>query len=492
MNAALLRRARQLGLVDDGAGDDWERLVADARRRIRDWLVEPQLRFFEDRSKFSAAVCGRQCGKSATLARKLIDGALDGPDRRYFYVNATADEARRVMWDDPLDGLPAVARELGLPCSSHDTRMELTFPNGSKVRCLGLDNEGYAKVRGSRLHGLVVDEAQKATGLAHALKADIPAALARYRGWVSLTGTPDRFCNSVFHDACAGRLPGFSVHRWTARDTAGVVPEVWEELSRVYSAYAPDDPVALRERDGLWVADDSSFVHPITDSMLWDGVIPPLISAVDGTMVPRRRDLHVYGGLDFGWAPDPMAIVVGSVSSEEGVLREVHSERMPLHTQNDGLAARLRALTDLHGVRAFYADNADPKTIDDLVQRYGLPVLPCKKQTSEGGKEFWTSDVNGALRSGTCKVLRGSALHGEMRELIYDPKAWERGEARPKPGMDDHCVDAWRYLFTAVHPNYVRKPDAPVDPRTAVLEDYRRKAEAHERRLDREARRRRS
>lgn len=234
--------------------------------------------------------------------------AVERPAANVIYLNQTFAEARCIMWADELDGVPAVLRSLGLERGRdyrlNESRLEVSFANGSTVTLLGADRGGWEKLRGSKLDLLVVDEMQKAEddGLRNAIDQVLPACLVARRGRFVGIGTPDEFCVGVFHDACVGSAyPQFAVHSWSAEDNDRR-PDIWEGLLawKAEAGLDDDDPRWLREGRGRWVRDDQRLMLPLHDASLWDGVYPDLVPSVGGALVPRTRPMEHYADLDFG------------------------------------------------------------------------------------------------------------------------------------------------------------------------------------------------
>jgi hypothetical protein len=456
----LLAEAERRGLVQGQTSDDWDRLVADVCDRIRGSLFTEQLALIDEERTWSVAVCGRQAGKNFTAVRLMLWTALLRPNAEVVYVNGTYAEARRIMWADELDGLPAVARSLGIPFTANETRLELTFRNGSKVVLLGADRGAWEKLRGSKLDLLVVDEMQKMEpeGLSRAFDQILPACFVARRGRFVGIGTPDEFCAGPLHDISAARLdPKFAVHHWDAScNTLNPVP--WEGLLqwKAESLMADDDPRWLREGRGLWVRQDSVLMMPLDEGSLWDGTYPTEVRSKGGVLVPRSRPFEHYAGLDFGWT-DAAALVVGSISREEGVLREVLSWKQS-GLDTDALAAAIGPMLTQFNVRRIYADAARPDTIATLGSKYRLPIYAAEKHD----KVTWIQDMRAKVRSGRFQVLRDSRLHGELMTLHPDPTKFRRGQLESPPGAEDHCWDASRYLYRGVFSEWVNSPEAPM------------------------------
>jgi hypothetical protein len=411
----------------------------------------------------------------------LVLRAMEEPGVVCLYVRRTLGLAKSTMWlQEPRDGIPTVLQELGLVEDEHYTlnlsTTEVRFANGSIVRLCGYERSNWSDVRGHKFVLLVLDEMQEQEddGLTQALHADIPYCFMRHAGRFVGIGTPGAVAAGPFHDICEdvdGRRAGWVVHRWTARALRLKTP-VWDGMLAWKAQHNIPDSYPRWRRDGLgeWAADGTELMLDVPPEGLWDGVTVPLRvpSIVPTVLVPRTQPLHVAAGLDFGFTTDPNAVVVGSTSREEGVLRTLYSESRG-GLLNDELAAWLTDVMRAHGVRVFYADHARPDTIAELVRKYGLPVVGCDK----GAYDFRLIEMRTMLRCGRLLIEQGSELHEELRTLAPDPTMLRKRMYRPRPGMKDHCFDALRYLFNGVHTNYLLRPEPPMSPAQREVEEAR-------------------
>lgn len=510
-----------MGLVETAAAadldDSWVSLVERVRADIRSQLVPEQLALFEDECRYRVACCARQCGKTFTVARLLIDTALAGPDRICVYVSDTWNNAVKTMWVDQEDGLPAVLALLGLSDDRNRgdfainlTTKTITFRNGSIVELAGADRDAWSNFRGRKIDLLVADEMQRQEQehLRRALKKDVPDCLMRRRGsfvgigtvGLALTGIWFEL-NAANHKLCPP-TPGWTAHHWTAQDLQHIT-NVWAEQLAWAEAMNIDretDSEWLREKLGLWVRDEQSLVHSVTEACLWDGgPLPDLIRTrcpqhghVRGRCgcqlpyVGRTQPQVVIAGLDLGAGDgspnggDPSAVVVLSVSPEEWIIRELYSEQR-FCPGTDQLAEWLRGVQDTYGVRRFYVDPAWKLTGNDLSRLHGLPVEPAIKGDAEGTTEdLWHMERSTAMRQGTMLAIRGSTLHRQLESVQRDLKELERGHIRAAPAQDDHVYDSWRYAFRMLRTRHAAAPEFPM---TAEQRQIAKAVEDREHRL---------
>jgi hypothetical protein len=486
--------------------EEWSATVDRVRDLIRSQLVPEQLGPFDSASRFEACCSSRQCGKTFMAARLLVDTALRVPESISVYVSDTWDNAVKVMWVDQEDGLPAVLATLGLVerSSASDTlwhyRVNLstrtvTFRNGSIVELAGADRNAWAKFRGRKLDLIVADEMQRQhqDSLEAALRRDVPDCLMRRRGRFVGLGTVGRALRGLWFEVNAGThglcpvRPGWGCSHWTAYELRDRT-RVWDEQVAYAAAMGIDtetDPEWLREKRGLWVRDEGGLLHTLSARSLWDGTLPvgvrtrcPEHGHMRGRCacvlpeVPRSEEPVAYAGLDLGF-DDPCGVVVGTISREEGVLREVHSEqRGGMDTAQ--MADWLRDVRERFRVQRFYCDPAWKVTVTDLRSLYGLPVEAALKGDAEGTTEdLWHGERQSALRDGSMLVRSGGVLHGQLESLLRDPVMLEQGHVRAAPGQDDHAADAWRYLFRMVRTRHVVSPTPPASEAQRLASEAR-------------------
>lgn len=507
--ARLLSRASAIDAESEdalAADDEWSATVERVRAEIRSQLVPEQLALFSSTNRWDAACCARQCGKSFTAARMLVDTALGIDDSISVYVSDTLDNAVKVMWVDQDDGLPAVLDALGLverrpgmpPNATWHYRVNLstkavTFRNGSVIELTGADRGAWTKFRGRKLNLVIADEMQRQhqESLERALRSDLPNCFNVRNGRFVGLGTVGRALKGTWFEVNAGThglcpvRPGWCSFHWTAYELRDLTPAYDRQMeeARAKGVDTEKDPEFLREDRGKWVRDEQGLLHALSEASLWDGDLPSAVRTrcpehgvlrihcvCDVPLVPRSQVPEVYAGLDLGAGTgepgegDPCGVVAVSVSREEGVQREVHSEeRGGMDTAQ--MAAWLRGLMDTHGIRRFYCDPAWKLTVQDLRRLYGLPVEIATKGDAEGTTEdLWHGERQAALRTGMMRVLRGSTLHGQLESVLRDPAALEDGHLRQASGQRDHALDAWRYVFRMVRTRHVAAPEPPPTP----------------------------
>lgn len=152
--------------------------------------------------------------------------------------------------------------------------------------------------------------------------------------------------------------------------------------------------------------------------------------------VPVEARLERYG-LDFGYHPDPAALIGVYYYNGGYVLDE---KLYALEVSNRELAETLKNMPKALVI----ADNAEPKSIAEI-KMYGLNILPCQK-----GPDSKRSGIK-SLQDQQISVTRRSVnLIKEYRNYLW--KVNKEGQLMAGQAEDgnDHALDATRYAITSL------------------------------------------
>lgn len=277
-----------------------------------------------------------------------------------------------------------------------------------------------------------------------------------------------------------------------------------------------DEPDFVREWLGRWVKEDARFVYPVhavpTHQLLYAEprfARNPLIGThprfdghpawYDHTAAfrdlprPLIRARAPYQwlfaiGVDFGYHPDPFALVVWAFTPELPDIYEMFSWK---HTKvnTDDQGAYMRMLWDaLPNVVSFVGDPAGKQDDFEVWRtRMGLPIEEANKKGKNTLEEFLADDI----RRGRVHLRKNSPLHTEMKHLVYLPgkpgKTREVHKHRKVGGVihGDHCADSARYSYVDLtHWLSKLREDKPAPGSRAALEAEATKLEANMDALD--------
>lgn len=470
-------------------------------------LTDQQLGFICDTSSLVAALCSRRAGKTFAIGRALAAFALVTPKSRQIYVNETWAEAKALLWDEPDDGLLALLERLGLKRGekrkdllngadfvANEAELIIRFANGSLIYLLGADNPKQAnKLRGRKVHRVVVDEAQKLPSIDNLVKRVLGASIKDLKGQIWLTGTPGIDCAGYFfritnQEATDSDRAGFRVHGWSVADNPffGRVRETlvgsfvvvdqegirvseefatlvhaeaaarkhrWNataEAAKIENGWDEDDPDFKREWRGLWVREDARYVvhvHKVPSSTL---IFAPVRATETGDYdharaladLPKHPSgkpiewLFAFGG-DIGWDPDPTAFVLWAFSFEHPDAFEMWSWKRP-RIHNDERAVEIRKIHEQAPFAIGVADagGLGAETVHELATRYGLPLIPADKPAGEARfQQFNTEIRTGRLHfRGEAGVVMSatsvSPLLWECLNLVYFPNVGPDGKPK--------------------------------------------------------------
>ena len=421
-------------------------------------LSPAQSKYVQDEHRIAVGVCGRRAGKTKGLVRKMGRAAHACRNGLVGYITETLSWARDLVWDpSSAVGLRQMDKELGLGGEFNDSRLDLTYPNGSRVFLGGAKDIGQCeKFRGMPFRLLVLDEAGSFNPdvLRYIVKEIVPAALSDYRGTLCITGTPHATADGYFYDVATDPNRGASVHHWTVRDNpyfprwAG--HPNWEqevdhylEEERALYGYTEQDPAYLREYLGLWVRDETEFIYHLDQAAPYEP--------------PPSEDVHCVMGMDLGWK-DQTAFVPVGYSQFAGKVWDLDEFGASSLTFDDIKTHFARMQEKWHPERCKIDPPGEGKIIRESLAkemwgRFGIEVTAADKSEKGAMMRLLDSDI----RTGRVHLRRGTKLWHQMKTL-----QWDKHRAREAEGQPCDFHDAFLYAFReARHYIHLDKQKAP-------------------------------
>jgi hypothetical protein len=251
-----------------------------------------------------------------------------------------------------------------------------------------------------------------------------------------------------------------------------------------------DEPDFIREFLGKWCKTDARYVYPVHSANPYDLLYAPLrpihanhqpvpianykdhINPLTGqppfwcdfkkaiTDLPKKKRYNqvrqwMYAiGADFGYHPDPFAIVVWAFAHDTQDVYELFSwKAQKVHTDDQGLYLR-KVFEELDNVVVLVGDPAGKQDDFEVWRtRLNLPIDEANKKGKNTLEEFLADDI----RRGRIHLRHDSLLLDEMRQLIYLPTkpGKTREVAKHRRAADglvhgDHCCDAARYAYESL------------------------------------------
>lgn len=417
----------------------------------------------------------------------------------------------------------------GVIIEVRDGDLVLDFSNGSQIELFGADSLGdHTDMRGVQKHVIWIDEAQDFPYLEEFYSAVVIGSLTDWQGECWLTGTPGRDLVGMFYEVTKEesdeRIPGWDVHiihatdnpffgaviqtdeAYYVQDNLGVRTGPYEtrdeadraavavrwantaELARVENNWKGDEPDYIREQLGQWVKADARYVyhvHSVPDHVLVYAPQRLCDNPIDAThprwydhetavcdlpMQPSRVAPYqwMFGvGVDFGYFPDPFAVVIFAFCYQLPDVYEMFSWK---HTKvnTDDQGRYMKEIWKIPRIVSFVGDAAGKQADFNVWQtRMNIPIDEANKQGKNTLEALLCDDIRCGrvhFRGDLSAQPRAmSPVLTEMFHLVYLPskpgKTREVHKYRKVAGVihGDHCCDAARYDYNDLR-HYLSKP----------------------------------
>jgi hypothetical protein len=334
----------------------------------------------------------------------------------------------------------------------------------------------------------VEDNLSKQTGLRHgpyATYIEAEKAAGQIR-WDRTAGA------ALIEKAWKGDEPDFIrewLGKWSKQDARFVYPV--HSVSPYTLLYAPVRPRTAEkcepEKTPVSIANYADHIDPCTGQpALWCDWAKAISDLPKRKKYNQKRQWMYAIGVDFGYNPDPTAIVVWAFAHDTQDVYELFSwKATKVHTDDQGKYL-LKVWSELDSVVVFVGDPAGKQDDFEVWRtRMQLPLDEANKKGKNTLEEFLADDI----RRGRIHLRHGSPLYMEMRALVYLPlKAGKTREVhkyrRAADGKmyGDHCCDAARYSYAALTHYMSKLPVDPADKGTSAA--YAEEAARIEKKMD--------
>jgi hypothetical protein len=394
-------------------------------------LFTEQADLARDPSKFKVALCGRRAGKTLAAVCDLAQGMLDTPGSANLYVALTIGSALKIFWK-PFRQLNE-KHKWGFKLN--EATHEIRHPNGSWLVVAGGDTRAdLEKYRGTPWARVRIDEcgSWRPSYLHYFVEEVLEPSFMDFGGDLWLMGTPTRQAWGFFHDACTGKLPGYSVHRWTAAvnphvDWQGFVHGKLGLLAR--RGWTEENTIFKREYLAIWSVDPEELVYAFNRNRCLVDALPPHKHGYDYVV---GVDYGVNNACAYSVIASPRK--VGNTIYTVEVFRRHGMAPSEFADVLNELFERVRPwkiVGDLGGLgKGFWKE---------YTVRYtnGWPILPANKQDRRGTIEI----VSDMLLTGRKLSLRANEpLHSEWATL-----QWDEDRENTADGQDNDVSDADMY-----------------------------------------------
>jgi phage terminase large subunit len=434
-----------------------------------------QNNFILDPSRRKAVQCTRRAGKSRGVGNYLCKVAQDNPGVSLCYIALTSGSAKRIMFKDILK---VINREKKANLKFNEVELTVKFPNGSVIYLAGGDAkpDEIEKQLGQKFKLVVFDECGSfRQDLRKMVEEVIWPAMTDLEGTVVLIGTPRSNTKSYFHDVTTGKVPGWSVHKWSALRNPYVAVEFKNDMDALIKANprVVDTPMFKQMYLGEWAVDDDARVYKFTETRNICQGLPTL---------QGRAQWYYVLGVDLGFSPDPSAFVLCAYNEHDKNLYIVDTFKK---TEMDltSVANKIKHYQKYYPVHKVIVDNAAKQAVEEIKHRHGLQLVAAEKTH----KVDFIETMNDDFIQGNIKVLQScidsaetdESIADEWQTLVWDEKALLKGKKEENSACANHLTDAalyaWRYCYNYLGQKHEPKPLAHT--KDAVEEFFKQEAE---------------
>ena len=398
-----------------------------------------------DPARLKAALCTRRAGKSYGAATALFETARKYPGASVLYIALTRDSAKKIMWKDCVK---VINKKFDLGCRFNETELTATLPNGSVLYLTGADAkpDEMDKLLGQKYPLVVIDEAASwKQDLEKLVLGILKPAVADFRGTIMMIGTPGNITRGFFKDITDGRINGWAVHKWSAFDNP-YMKENWALEIEELKAHRPgieNTPLFRQMYLGEWYVDETKLCYPYDAKNLCPN-LPEFIG-----------DRFYVLGIDLGYSDaTAFSLTVYSEHNETLYIAATTKRREMIISD---VAERVRWFLKTYPGVICVVDGANKQAVEEIKQRYGLPLTIAEKTNKAEFIEIMKAD----LMTGKIKLVESETkeLQDEWSSLVWDEDSNRRQE---HPACENHLADAtlyaWRYSYNYLAKQYIPPP----------------------------------
>lgn len=388
-----------LAKLDAEANNAMNKDIAFAQYRVRTMLYDKQQQVFDDTYDHIMTICGRRAGKTILNSRLLVKYSIK-PGTPCLYVNLSAENALRQMWDE----LIKVANEIGLGIAhANKSSGFIDFDNGSSIQFRGNNNKAAIDlVRGFHYGVCILDEVQNQCQLRYAIDDVIEPSLRDMKGTLILSGTPPRDNFSMVKELWESG--NYHCYNWNMTDNPHIldnktaIKEICEAKKRT-----EDDPLIQREYFGRFVQDTESRIYKVTT-----------YDAIPKTFVPKTA----YIGVDTGFT-DFNGICTLLAGHDNGKLKiYILDEHKFNHSTIKTIADTVRQ--NIEKISAYpyqvIVDQASHQIAYELGETYGIDNVYCSYKYDEAAS---ISQLQDLFQSQVLLAPKGGTTEYESQRIMW-------------------------------------------------------------------------
>lgn len=435
-----------------------------AKRLVGEALWKHQAAVALSKARTRVMCCGRQSGKSRTLAIIALYTAFTRAGQRVLILSAGEDAARRLL------------EEIGRLCASplmvgsvvDANRSRVTCTNGSTIECVPASEK---QVRGASVDLLVLDEAAQITD--ELWRAARYAVIARPGSRILMASTPfgskDRFFAQAFRLGQAGDEDYESFH-WPS----DVSPLVDKKLIRNWQKTDPEW-VFRQEVLAEWVDDEQAYfrAEDLLNAQADYELLSPELA------VERHGPGFLTGGaagLDWGFSNDASAVCLLTPLDDRFANSHMLGDKIPFYVPWLESASRmpytqwvdrLMVISKAFRVQSWASEingvgEAPTQQFQERLTRSGSTQYVYKVFTTAARKQSGFGLLRVLLQENRLVLPRHAELSRQLNALTftYSPGGSVRISVPDQVGHDDLAM-ALMQAASCVYTFYARRGDNP-------------------------------
>ena len=436
------------------------RILAELERRklrVPEWLdpdFPAQNAFITSPSRRKAVQCTRRAGKSYGAGIYACKEAYETPGVSVVIVGLTRDSVKRIFFKDILK---VIDKKFDLEIKFNASDLTATLPNGSVIYLLGIDAnpDDMNKLLGQKNKLVIIDEAAFfRQDMAKIVYEIIMPSLTDYRGTLALISTTSNLTDTLYHKITSDREPGWELFKWTAYENPHMA-EQWDEEIKSLIKHNPailETPMYKRMYLNEWHVDEDALIYRYNSTRN------------DHPEALYKESWNYVLGIDLGYN-DATAFVVCAYSDYDPNLYVIETYKESGMIVS-AVADKIKELSNKYEFQTMIVDNASKQVVEELKQRYYLPLIAAEKRDKRDFIELLNSD----LITGNIKLLaEAEDLIVEWKALVWDERQLLKGKHVEHPACPNHLSDAFLYAWRHVY-NYSSKPKGIPPPKGSEAE----------------------
>lgn len=411
-------------------------------------LTAIQRQFVLDPSRNKIARCTRRSGKTYLIAAYMLYECVKAPRTPVLYAGLTRDSAKEAVWPILLEMIEL----LDLDCTAQESKLQVIFPNKSKITIFGCDMENARnRLRGRKFKLVCFDETGFYAKLDPLVVAVVPM-LADYGGTLCLTSSPGELLQGFFYEADQGKYKEkWSRYSWSIHDNphfqkpatdSKYKTRAEEELATVLAMQFHGNatlPGYRREWLGEWVSDHTALVYPVGAANLLDA--------------PIKLPLEQYA-IGISFSPFVSSVVVAKFSEYSRSFQIVEAKELE-DLDLDAFARVVKSAMGFYKTTTVVADTGSysKEVILELRRRYELPVV----YTDQKDKAFHQRIFANDLKAGYIKVTRHLPIVERFGKIVKNAETGDEVD-----GQENYSPNAALALYRRVYQIHLSSFKPPI------------------------------